>query len=208
LGDDRDRDVDVRIVAATNRDLHTLRCATGSFREDLYYRLATITVTLPPLRERKSDIAKIAERLLEQLNRQFAAEQPGFEHKSLSAAAKAFLKRHDWPGNVRQLHNALIQAAVLADQHELTRSDLEAALGQLPAGGGESLTPLDHPLGEGFDLIERLKEIQRHYLRRAMNEAHGVKAEAARLLGLKHYQTLAHQLRQLGLADRWGDQTG
>jgi transcriptional regulator with PAS, ATPase and Fis domain len=100
LGDDRDRDVDVRIVAATNRDLYAA-VRSGGFREDLYYRLATISVALPPLRERKSDIVKIAERLLEQLNRQFAAEQPGYEHRFLSASARAFLKRHDWPGNVR-----------------------------------------------------------------------------------------------------------
>lgn len=202
LGEGQDRKVDVRIIAATNRDLHKA-IASGAFREDLYYRLATVTVTLPPLRDRKSDIARIAEHLLGQLNRQFEAEEHSYRHKSLSASAIAFVKSHSWPGNVRQLHNALIQAAVLTDGDKIGRGELEAALGEMPSGSEGSAAVLDRPLGDGFDLEEHLNFIHRAYLRRAMEEARGVKAQAARLLGMKNYQTLDAQLKRLGVHGEW-----
>jgi len=195
LGDDRDRLVDVRVVAATNRDLHQA-IHGGTFREDLYYRLATVTITLPPLRDRTGDIPKIAERLLNLINRQFALEEPNYQPKSLSAAATAFVKRHDWPGNVRQLYNVLVQAAVLSDGPVLDRSDLLGALGEMPAPAGIPRLS-DQPLGGDFNLEEFLNNIHASYLRRAMQEARGVKAHAARLLGIKHYQTLDAQLKRL-----------
>ncbi|TVS20648.1 MAG: sigma-54-dependent Fis family transcriptional regulator [Planctomycetaceae bacterium] len=197
VGDGRERQVDVRIIAATNRDLHDA-IRDGSFREDLYYRLATLSITLPPLRDRKSDIPKIAEKLLAQINRQFEAEEPNYQHKTLSAPAIGFVKKHDWPGNVRQLYNVLVQAAVLAEGTTLGRGDLVAALGEMPEKG--SRTGLaERPLGDDFDLEKRLNDIHRQYLQQAMLQANGVKAEAARLLGMKHYQTLDAQLKRLGV---------
>ena len=158
-----------------------------------------MTITLPPLRDRKADISKIAERLLDQINRQFASEEPNYQHKSLSASATAFVKRHDWPGNVRQLYNVLVQAAVLAEGNTLDRSDLVAALGEIPSENRRLADVLDRPLGDDFNLEEYLNNIHRQYLRRAMEEAKGVKAEAARLLGIKNYQTLDAQLKRLGV---------
>lgn len=196
LGDERDRKVDVRVIAATNRDLHKAM-RQGEFREDLYYRLAGLTITLPPLRDRKADIPQIADRLLEQINVQFATEEPSYQHKCLSASAIAFVKRHEWPGNVRQLYNVLVQAAVLADGDTLERGDLVAALGEMPDQTRSLTALLDRPLGGGFNLDEYLNNIHRHYLRRAMEESRGVKAEAARLLGMTHYQTLDAQLKRL-----------
>jgi transcriptional regulator with GAF, ATPase, and Fis domain len=193
--------VDVRVIAATNRDLHKA-VRSGTFREDLYYRLATVTITLPPLRERKADISRIAERLLDQINLQFASEEPNYRHKSLCDTATAFVKRHDWPGNVRQLYNVLVQAAVLAEGSTLDRSDLVAALGEMPSENRSPATRLDHLLGDEFNLEEYLNDIHRQYLRRAMEEACGVKAEAARLLGMKNYQTLDAQLKRLNV--HWG----
>ena len=104
LGEKTEIEVDVRIIAATNRDLHEA-IAEGTFREDLYYRLATMTVMLPPLRERKSDISRIAEHLLGIINKQFASEagQIGYTHKKFSASATAFVNQETWPGNVRAL---------------------------------------------------------------------------------------------------------
>ena len=198
LGDGKERKIDVRVIAATNRELHKA-IRDGSFREDLYYRLATLSITLPPLRDRTSDIPKIAEKLLTQINRQFQVEEPNYEHKHLSAPATAFVKKHDWPGNVRQLYNVLVQAAVLAEGDTLGRGDLVAALGEMPEGS--SLRGLaERPLGDDFDLEEHLNKIHKQYLQRAMEEANGVKAEAARLLGMKHYQTLDAQLKRLGVA--------
>jgi len=203
LGEEKERRVDVRIIAATNRDLHHA-IATGKFREDLYYRLAAVTIKLPPLRDRRSDIARIAEHLLGLINEQFKAEEPGYSHKSLSAAAIAFVKESAWPGNVRQLYNALVQAAVLTDEDKIGRRELAAALGEMPETGNAARTLADRALGDEFDLEEHLTAIHKAYLERAMKEAHGVKAHAARLLGIKNYQTLDAQLKRLNVHGDWG----
>ena len=202
VGSDKEHKVDVRVIAATNRDLHRA-IREGKFREDLYYRLAALTITLPPLRDRKSDIARISEKLLTLINKQFHAEEPNYQHKSLSVSAISFVKRHDWPGNVRQLYNVLVQAAVLSDGTSLGRREIAAALGEMPGASGSSRVLADRTLGDDFDLEEHLNEIRREYLRRAMEESKGVKVEASRLLGLKHYQTLDAQLKRLGVTGDW-----
>lgn len=201
LGEEKDRKVDVRIIAATNRDLHKA-ITDGKFRDDLYYRLAAVTIHLPPLRDRKSDIPKLAEQLLGQINRQFEAEEHSYVHKSFSDSATSFVKGHSWPGNVRQLYNALVQAAVLTDGDKIGRRELAAALGEMPEPRGEPIAILDRPLGDGFDLEEHLNSIHKRYLKRAMQEAEGVKAQAARLLGMKNYQTLDAQLKRLGVSEQ------
>lgn len=202
LGEEKDRQVDVRVVAATNRDLH--RAVTnGTFREDLYYRLAAVTISLPPLRERRSDLPALADHLMALINRQFEAEEPGYQHKSLSASAKAFVRDQAWPGNVRHLYNALVQAAVLTDGGTIGRHELAAATGDMPESTGGSEASLRLPLDEGFNLEEHLNAVRRQYLRRAMEQARGVKARAARLLGMKNYQTLDAQLKRLEVAATW-----
>ncbi|MBM4001542.1 MAG: AAA family ATPase [Planctomycetes bacterium] len=199
LGDDRDRRVDVRVIAATNRDLPSA-IRNGSFREDLYYRLAVITIALPSLRDRVTDIPLIAERLLAQINDQFARDEPDYSAKRLDKSALTFARRYSWPGNIRQLHNTLVQAAVLADSPVLTRGDLAAAVGGTPVIGPTAPSPLDQPLGDGFKMEAYLADIHRTLLQRAMAEANGVKAQAARLLGLRSYQTLDAQLTRLRIA--------
>lgn len=202
LGEEKERTVDVRIIAATNRDLRSA-IQGGKFREDLYYRLAAVTINLPPLRDRKSDVPKLAEQILEQLNEQFRKEEPDYEHKSFSPAAITFMKNHYWPGNVRQLYNVLVQAAVFSDDKKLGRREVSAALGEMQlSNGGEDVNPM-LPLGDGFELESHLNLIQSRYLRRAMEEARGVKAKAARLLGLKNYQTLDAQLKRLHISGDW-----
>jgi len=188
---------DVRIIAATNRNL-LLAVEDGNFREDLYYRLAVISIKLPSLRDRKSDIPRIAAAILDQVNQDFAEQEPGYKHKRLSVSASAFVRRHVWPGNVRELHNVLVQAAVMAEREELGPEDLAAAIAETPDAASRT-DAMGLSLGDGFDLTKHLEHIQRHYLQRAMAEAHGVKAEAARLLGIKNYQTLDGQLKRLGV---------
>ena len=202
LGDDKDRKADVRVVAATNRDLHEA-IRDGAFREDLYYRLSAISITLPPLRDRKADIPAVAERLLDQINRNFRADEPSYKDKSISASAMAFVKRHHWPGNVRQLYNVLVQAAVLAEREVLERADLVAALGEISQEACKSDRAFGRAIGDGFNLEEYLNELHRSYLRRAMEQAKGVKAKAARLLGMKNYQTLDAQLKRLEVTGDW-----
>jgi DNA-binding NtrC family response regulator len=194
VGETQDRACDVRLITATNRDL-LAAVEAHRFREDLYYRLAVISLHLPPLRERKTDIPLLATALLDRINADFGRQEPGFKDKSVSDATMAFVRRYPWPGNVRQLYNALVQAAVMTEGDVIQPADLRAAVPDMARG--PSLDPLDHPLGDGFNLDEHLQAIQRHYLKRAMEEAGGVKTQAARLLGLANYQTLDAQLKRL-----------
>jgi DNA-binding NtrC family response regulator len=204
VGATRDQTSNVRVIAATNHDL-VQAVAEGRFREDLYYRLAVITVTLPPLRERRSDIPRIAAAMLHRINQEFAAEgEPGYQAKTLGDSAVSFARRYAWPGNVRQLYNVLVQAAVMTDAPVLERRDLAAAIAHTPDVSVGRSDPLQQALGDGFDLEQHLDGIRRHYLQRAMDEAGGVKAEAARLLGLASYQTLDGQLKRLGVNGRAG----
>ena len=203
LGDTRkELTVNVRVVAATNVDPQEA-IKSGELREDLFYRLAAMTVTLPPLRDRKTDIQKLAEHLLKQLNGQFSKEEPGYVHKSLSAPAIAFVKSHDWPGNIRQLYNALVQASVLTDGKTIGKGEIAAALSEMPNLDGKSGDLLNRPLGDDFDLQDHLNMIHSHYLRRAMEEANGVKTKAAQLLNIPNYQTLAAQLERLDVQVTW-----
>lgn len=197
VGAEVDEHSDVRIIAATNRDcLEQIR--SGALREDLFYRVATITLRLPPLRDRRSDIPALADSLLHRINEQFSKDEPGYEHKALSGAAKSFVSRHDWPGNVRQLSNVLVQAAVMSSGKTIGKADVHAAIFETPASGlitGDS-EPL---LGDGFELQKHLDGVERRYLELAREESGGVKTRAAELLGLSSYQTLDGKLKRLGV---------
>ena len=199
VGADRDSHSDVRVIAATNRNL-VQAVTDGHFREDLYHRLVHLTVKLPPLRERGNDIRILAEKRLEHINNTLRDANPGYTDKRLATSALSFLRRHPWRGNVRELHHALMQAAVMAspDKNTIDRADLSDALGDtVPAG---PIDQLELPLGDDFDLRAHLDKIQRHYLQRAMDEANGVKRHAAQLLGYSHYQTLDKQLKARGVS--------
>jgi transcriptional regulator with PAS, ATPase and Fis domain len=196
VGDSKAITSDVRIIAATNRDLFDAMSG-HRFRADLYYRVAVISIKLPPLRERREDIPPIVASLLDRINSNFERQEPGFKHKSVSGSAMEFVKKYPWPGNVRQLYNTMMQAAVMTDEDVIERRDFADALADVP--GRPTIDLLELPLGEGFSLEGHLEEIQRHYLRRAIDEARGVKKRAAELLGYRNYQTLAAQLDRLGV---------
>jgi DNA-binding NtrC family response regulator len=201
LGESNERFSDVRIVAATNRDL-LREVRANHFREDLYYRLAVISLKLPALRDRRTDVALLAESLLAQINAEFARTEPGYLPKSISKSAMAYVKRHSWRGNVRQLHNALVQAAVMSDSDVLKPGDLAAAAAEQEEAEPQDV--LNVAIGDGFSLEKHLEQIQRHFLIRGMEETSGVLTKAARLLGINHYQTLDAQLDRLGIdKQRW-----
>jgi DNA-binding NtrC family response regulator len=195
VGDSRPLTSDVRIIAATNRDLLGW-VARHQFREDLYYRLAVITIKLPPMRDRREDIPLIADRLLDRINRDFARREPGYRPRRLSSSAVEYVKKHPWPGNVRQLYNTLTQAAVMTDEDVIDRRDVADAIAEVP--GKTAVVGPEVPLGNGFSLERHLEVIQRDFLQRAMEEAGGVKRRAAALLGYRNYQTLAAQIERLG----------
>ena len=164
-----------------------------------------MTIHLPALRERKSDIPALAQSFLDKVNQDFADQEPGYKPLVLSASANRFLKHYPWPGHVRQLNNVILQAAVMSQGESLTADDLDAAIVDVPRASPKD-DVLSRPLGDKFRIEQLLGEVQAHYLQRAMNQAGGNKSKAARLLGMENHQTLDAQLKRLGV--RWkGDDT-
>ena len=200
VGDTKDTVSDVRVVAATNRDLAG-EISDGNFREDLFYRLAMITVKLPALRQRKGDIKLLAKSLLEQINQQFSSnDRPGYVSKTLPGETLKYLEGYHWPGNVRELYNALIQAAIMQDNKKLKPKDIASAIGSMPSMTSQKAST-EVVLGDGFDIDSYLDEIHRTLLRRAMSQSGNVKKRAAELLGVKNYQTLDARLKRLNVND-------
>jgi len=195
VGSSQTRRVDVRIIAATNRPLLS-EVAAGSFREDLFHRLAVAVLYVPPLRERREDLPLLIDHFLSQINDE-GKGQPGFVRKKLSAAAKDLLLRHSWPGNVRELQNTLRRAAIWTSDATLREEDIREAL--LPVARPLEDRILGRPLGEGLVLPELMASVARHYLKRAIDEAAGNKTRAAKLVGLPSYQTFTNWMRRYGV---------
>jgi len=183
--------VDVRVVSATHRDLEK-QIADGAFREDLYYRLNVFPITLPPLRQRPSDIALLAEHFIQKY-----ARTAGKTIRGLDAGAALALSGYGWPGNVRELENVVERALILARGAELTATDLEFTRRPTPPGAPE---PAPAPrAGDGTrPLQERLQEQERTAIVSAIDLAHGNIAHAARALGINR-STLYYRLRKHGL---------
>ncbi len=198
VGATKQETADVRIIAATNQNLIDM-IEKNLFREDLFYRLALITIKLPALRERKSDIPIIAESLLQQINQDFTSQDKLHKDKTFYPSTITFIKNYAWPGNVRQLYNTILQAVVMTDKEKLAPDDIKAALTESPKFSLNKIDLLEMPLGDGFNLEEHLNSIQRHYLRRAMQEASGIKTKAASLLGIKSYQAMDAQIKRLNV---------
>ena len=183
---------EARIIAATNRNL-VQEAAEGRFRSDLFYRLAVAVLQIPPLRGRSGDLGLLIDSLLIQVNRESATE-PGYAHKKLSLPARNLLLSHPWPGNVRELLNTLRRAAIWAVSETIGPEDICEAL--LPVRPDCDSDILNRPLGNGLDLQQVIADAARHYLIRALKEAHGNKTKAAALVGLPSYQTLTNWLER------------
>jgi two-component system response regulator HydG len=177
--------VDARLVSATNRDL-ARRVAEGSFREDLYYRLAIVPLTLPPLRERPEDVDALARHFREKHAPRIGRRVAGFDPEAL-----ALLRRYRWPGNVRELENVVQQAMVFCEGERIRAEDLPAPLRAAPAA-------LPVPTGDR-SLTDILEDLERQLVAAAYARAGGVKAEAARLLGIKP-SALYYKLEKYGIA--------
>jgi DNA-binding NtrC family response regulator len=190
LGSNKTKSIDVRVIAATNVDLQRA-IEEGNFREDLYYRLNVFPMTIPPLRERREDVAFLAEHFLER----FAAQQ-GRARLRLSAEAQSKLVQYDWPGNVRELENVIERALVLAGGDVLREDDirLDHAPRRGSGNGGAAAVNGDGFLPEGVSLDQHEQQLIREALRRSG----GNKSQAARLLGLSR-NALRYRLAQMGL---------
>ena len=169
LGGTRKISVDARVIAASNQDLEAA-VAAGTFRRDLYHRLAQVRVHVPPLRERLEDIAPLARFFLEQQERQ---------PLRISEEALAALERYDWPGNVRELRNAVVQAAVMADDDVIEGKHLPFLIQTAPA----SAKPLT------------LEDMERAMILRVMSETDGAQQRSAEILGIS-LRTLGRKLKQ------------
>ncbi len=197
IGATEPRKIDIRVVAATNRTLID-EVAAGSFREDLFYRLAVAVIKLPPLRDRKGDVSLLVEHFLKQINKESKGE-PGYKHKDISVFARNILLKHSWPGNIRELQNTLTRAMVWSVDEELNEADIRDALLPVPATTSAKEDIMNQPLGEGFNLQELIKKVGTKYLKKALDETHGNKTKAAEILGLSSYQTLNNWLKKHNL---------
>jgi DNA-binding NtrC family response regulator len=177
VGATRDMKVDVRVIAATNRNLEK-EVEEGRFREDLFYRLSVLPVEVPPLRHRRSDIEPLAAHFLETFNREF-----GKRVGEIDPDALGLLERHTWPGNVRELRNVIERAVLLTEGETLGPESLPPDLRKGDADdGAEGVVPDLGP--EGVDL----EELEKTLLREALRRTDGNKSEAGRLLGLSRHQ--------------------
>jgi two-component system NtrC family response regulator len=170
--------VDTRVVAATNVDLKKA-IAEGRFREDLYYRLAVVVTSLPPLRDRDNDIRLVAQEFLHR-----CGVKAGKEGLSFSQDALRALSEHAWPGNVRELENRVKRAVIMAEGKRLTPEDLEL--------GGPST------VSRGTSLKEARESIERELIEKALRDSCGKIAPAAIRLGISR-PTLYELMEKLGI---------
>ncbi len=190
LGSSRTRNVDVRVVAATNRNLEE-EVSAGRFREDLYYRLATVTVTLPPLRERRSDIPELANALLEQTMHNLGKRVEGFTAEALQC-----LQEYHWPGNVRELQNEVSHMLVTCRGNELGAELLNPRV--LRAAPQDEMPVLDSLAGLNGSLKERVESLEAIILKETLIRHRWNKSRAASELGLSRVG-LRSKLERYGL---------
>ena len=190
VGGTRPIQADVRFIAATNRDLGQA-VRQGQFRLDLFYRLHVVTMTLPPLRERASDVPALARHFLERSRREVKREVAAFTPEAL-----ACLRRHTWPGNVRELENAIERAVVLADGPDIAIRDLPAEIRD-----GAAAAALVRERARSFHAS--VEEYKRGLIASVLRRTGGNRTQAARILGLQRTY-LARLIRDLGLAGASG----
>jgi two-component system response regulator PilR (NtrC family) len=189
VGGNHDQAVDVRILTATNRDLHA-DAQAGRFREDLYYRLNVIQITLPPLRERMEDVPLLVSHFVDK----YAREQ-GRGPCRFSDAALALLLAYEFPGNVRELENTVERAVALCRGDAITPEVLPAALvAPKPPAAMQTLP------ATGANLDQLMDAFERDLLTAALARSGGVKKRAAQLLGIT-FRSLRYRLEKLGLDD-------
>ena len=192
VGDSRELDVDVRVIAATNRELEA-EVARGAFRSDLYYRLNVIELRLPPLRQRREDIPLLVEHFL----RRYSREQQKPELVLLPEAMQ-ILQDYDYPGNVRELENLIERAVTLASGNHI-EPDVLPRLTPTPAQAmGQKAADVFEIPTEGMDLDRVLADYEREIIERALVRTSGVRKKAAQLLGIS-FRSLRYRLTKLGL---------
>jgi DNA-binding NtrC family response regulator len=190
-------EVNVRLIAATNRDLQAA-VREKQFREDLYFRISAVPITIPPLRERGGDAVLLAEYFLERFRREF--RKPNLK---LSAASRQLIEAYSWPGNVRELQNAIERAAILSTGEEIDPASLQLptarpAREELPEGMLAEEFQWEGPLEEVSQ--RAVSHVEKFKINEALRAAKWNKTRAAESLGIS-YKTLLHKIRLLHLED-------
>ncbi|MGQ9649901.1 MAG: sigma-54-dependent transcriptional regulator [Phycisphaerae bacterium] len=189
VGDTAEREVDIRLIAATNRDLMEM-VKDGSFREDLYYRLNVVPIDLPPLRERQGDIPKLVMVFLERCCR-----QNEINFKSFTPEAMAMMEAYSWPGNVRELRNVVERLAILCDSDRIDVQHLPSEIRQVPVMTGTALLPKTWVEFKSLKQQVRdaaVQELEHRFLTNALQECEGNVRKAAELVGMQrtHFHAL------------------
>jgi two-component system, NtrC family, response regulator AtoC len=216
IGGVRDMQVDVRVIAASNRDLEKA-VREGSFRQDLYYRLAIIAIFIPPLRERADDILPLVEFFIDWYNRKFKKSVNG-----ISPETRRLLQAHNWPGNVRELKNSIERSMILEEESVLRPMYMPFAVGESARSG---LTAFEHssalsdggskPLPNGRVLPRlyipeegtSLEEVERAMVELAMRHAGGNQTQAAKLLDISR-DALRYKLKKFELVPAGDEDAG
>jgi two-component system response regulator PilR (NtrC family) len=194
IGSTEESDVDVRIIAATNKEFEK-EIAEGRFREDLYYRLSVIPIQVPPLRDRREDIPLLARHFLESFRK--TMEKP---IEAISPEAMTRLESYDWPGNVRELENTMERAVALESGREISLRvlpDRIAGYSSTPSAGVLGSTTDGFP-AEGVDFEKVIAETERRYLQFALDKAEGVRTRASELLRIS-YRSFRHYAKKHNL---------
>ncbi len=184
--------IDIRIIAASNRDLETA-VADGSFREDLYYRLSVFPITIPPLRDRKEDIPALVEHFISKFSTEL-----NIPHKKITPEVIDKLKNYPWKGNVRELENVIERAMILCDGDTITPGELSPAPGGVPVETLDGIS-MDGTLDEAAKAALRIAESRR--IRKALDETHGNKTKAVEILKVS-YKTLLTKIKDYGIENK------
>jgi len=195
LGDTKTINVDVRVIAATHRDLSRL-VSEGKFREDLFYRLAVGIIQMPTLRERCEDIPLIVNQLTDQINKA-GAKHPDYISKNISDKGIKFILSQTWPGNIRELWSTLNRAFLWSDTQIITENDLSDAI--INRHHSNDCTEIVLSYNDEVDVIQLTEEYQKKYIEAALKASGNVKKHATKMLGLKDHQTLSNWMKRLGI---------
>jgi two-component system response regulator PilR (NtrC family) len=187
VGGTEEISVDVRVIAATNRNLAEM-VAENQFREDLFYRISVIPLELPPLRQRRDDIPLLADHFLARLNNSM-----GKKIDRLSDEALKKIENYDWPGNVRELENAMERAFILETSNELSAQHLPESV----ATNARMRAITNFP-DEGFDLEAYVEALQKGFLEEALRRTNGVQVKAAELLRMS-YRSFRHYMQKYNI---------
>lgn len=194
VGSTKELTSDVRIIAATNKDL-VKEISKGNFREDLFYRVAIGVLQLPPISQRSGDLTLLANTLLGKINEKAGANTDQ-KHKHFSASAIKFITNYHWPGNVRELNATILRATLWQQGEVISEKDVSEAL-ILKEDTKDSI--FDRDISQGIDINDIFSEIARHYISKAMNLCNENKTKAANMLGLKNYQTLNNWIEKYNI---------